>query len=72
MAGVEVGAKRRRRRGQLGIVHPDLAWPADLAADLFDQAIALLLLRRHLVIRYFGVTAKGRHLGHFSFLMSVG
>src|SRR4030095_4773152 len=27
----------------------------------------LLLLRRHLVIRDFGVTAKGRCLGHFGF-----
>src|SRR5215471_3161339 len=67
VAGMEMGAERGRSLRQLGIVHPDLARPADLAAGLFHKAIALLLLCSHLVVRDLGITAKGGGLGHFGF-----
>src|SRR5580704_16133812 len=59
-----MGAERSRGLHQLGVIHPDLARPAELTADLDQKAIALLLLRRHLVIRDLGVAAEGRLLGH--------
>ena len=67
MAGVEMAAERCRGLRQLGVMHPDLARPADLAADLLQKPVALLLLRGHLVIRDLGVPAKSRGLGHFGF-----
>src|SRR6516165_5532430 len=67
MAGMEMRAERCRGLHQLGVVHPDLARPADLTADLFQNAIALLLLGGHLVIGDLGVTAKGWCVGHFRF-----
>src|SRR5437773_2081560 len=73
-AGVEMRAERRRRLYQLRVVHPDLARPAGGAADLHQKTIALLLFRRHLVIRDLGVTAESRCFGHFgySFLGWIG
>src|ERR1700731_3281563 len=64
-AGVKMRAERRRRLRQLGIMHPDLAWPAGGAPDLDEKPIALLLLRRHLVIGDLGIAAKGWCVGHF-------
>src|SRR4029077_20410602 len=66
-AGVEMRAERRRRLYQLRVVDPDLAWTAGRAADLHQKPIALLLLRRHLVIGDLGVAAEGRRLGHLRF-----
>src|SRR5712672_2753542 len=71
MAGMEMGAERRRSLRQLGVMDPDLARPAELTADLDQKAIALLLLRRHLLIGDLGVTAKGWCIGHLGFLPSV-
>ena len=45
-------------------MHPDRARPAGRATRLDQKAIALLLLRRHLVIRDLREAAEGRHLGH--------
>jgi len=67
MAGVEMGAERPRGFRQFGVVHPDLARPADSAAGLDQRAVALLLFRRHPVIGDLGVTAKGWRFGHFGF-----
>src|SRR5690349_15503383 len=60
-------AERTRGLRQLGIVHPDPARSAQLAASLDQRAIALLLLRRHLLIGDLGITAKGWRIGHFQF-----
>src|SRR5689334_3492904 len=67
MAGMEMGAERSRSLRQLGVVDPDLARPAELAADLDHGVITLLLLRRHLLVRNLGVPAKGGRIGHFGF-----
>src|ERR1700730_6603605 len=64
-AGMEMRTERRRRLHQFGIMHPDLARPPGRAANCDQEAIALLLLRRHLVIGDLGVAAKSRRLGHF-------
>src|SRR5216683_7859942 len=64
-------AERSRRLRQLGVVHPDLARPAHLAAGLNQRAIAFLLLRRHLVIGDLGIAAKSRRVGHRAFLFGV-
>src|SRR5260370_21270070 len=63
-AGVEIGPERSRGLYQLSVMHPDLARPAGRATGLDQKAIALLLFRRHLVIRDLGVAAEGRRLGH--------
>src|ERR1700756_5630550 len=65
MAGMKMSPERSRGLRQFGVVYPDLTRPADLTADLFQNAIALLLLGRHFVIGDLGVTAKGRCVGHF-------
>src|SRR5437763_9015515 len=64
MAGVKMAAERSYRLRQFGIVHPDLARPAQRSAGLEQRAIALLLLGCHLVIRDLGVAAERRRLGH--------
>src|SRR5438067_7606160 len=64
MAGVKMAAERSYRLRQPGIVHPDLARPAQGAAGLEQRVIALLLLGRHLVIGNLGIATKGRRLGH--------
>src|SRR6202040_1340603 len=64
-AGVEVGTERSRGLHQLGIMHPNFARAAGRPTRLDQKAIALLLLRCHLVIRDLGVAAEGwRGLGH--------
>src|SRR6266478_778791 len=63
-AGVKMCAERSCSLRQLGIVHPDLARPAHLAAGLDQRAIAVLLLRRHLVVRNLGIAAKSWCVGH--------
>src|SRR5271166_6189159 len=65
VAGMEMSAERRRCFGQLGVMHPDLARPADLTTGVDHKAIALLLLRRHLFIGDLDVTAEGRPIRHF-------
>src|ERR1700751_2876015 len=67
MPGMEMGAERSRSLRQLGVMDPDFARPAELTADLDQKAIALLLLRRHLLKGDLGVTAKGRRIGHLGF-----
>ena len=69
MAGMEMGSERRRGLRQFGVVHPDLARPANLTTDLLHKAIAFLLLGGHLLIGDLGVAAKGRCIGHFGFLL---
>src|SRR5712692_7889743 len=64
-AGVKMGAERRRRLYQLRVMHPDLAGAPGRATGLDQKTIALLLLRRHLVIGDLGVAAKGWRIGHF-------
>jgi hypothetical protein len=69
MARVKMGAERRRRLCQFRIVHPDLARPANLAADLFYKAIALLLRRLiqpiHVGIER-GLVAADHKIGRFA------
>src|SRR3954452_20243229 len=67
MPGMEMRAERSRSLRQLGVMDPDLARPAELTADLDQKAIALLLLRRHLLIADLAVTAKGGRIGHLEF-----
>src|SRR3984893_13975169 len=71
-AGMEMRTERRRRLHQFGIMHPDLARPAGGPPHLDQKAIALLLLRRHLVIGDLGIAAKSRRLRHFGFSQLVG
>src|ERR1700752_1384911 len=68
IAGAEMSAHRPHHLRQLGVVHPDLVWPAERTAGLDQRAITLLLLRRHLVIGNFDIAAKGRRIGHFRVL----
>src|ERR1700726_1953243 len=65
LAGAKISTQRPHHLRQLWVVHPDLVRPAERAAGLDQQAITLLLLRRHLVIRNFGIAAKGWRLRHF-------
>src|SRR5437588_5011775 len=65
MAGMKMGAERSRSLRQLGVMDPDPARPAELAADLDHRSIRLLLFRRHLLVGDFGVPAKGGRIRHF-------
>jgi hypothetical protein len=67
MLGMEMGAERSSSLCQLGVMDPDLARPAELAADLDQKAITVLLLRRHLLIGDLGVPAEGWRIGHLGF-----
>src|SRR3984893_17420704 len=63
-AGVKMRAEQSCCLRQLGVVYPDLARPAHLAAGLDQRSITSLLLRRHLVIGDLGIAAKSRRVGH--------
>src|SRR6266851_8884703 len=60
----EMRPERPHHLRQLGVVHPDPARPAHLAAGLDQRAIAVLLLRCHPVIGDLGIAAEGRDVGH--------
>src|SRR5262245_24799972 len=61
----EMITKRRDRVYELGIVHPNAVGPGQAPARAVDeQAIASLLLRCHLLDRYFGVAAERRGVRH--------
>ena len=63
-AGVEMRAERPHGFGELRIVNPDLGWSGEPATALDHRAIAILLLRGHLLIGDLSVTAKGWRIGH--------
>src|SRR5919198_5994894 len=61
----EMVAERRDGVHERGVVHPYAVGPRQAAAWTVDhQAIASLLLRRHLLNGYFGITAERRGIGH--------
>src|SRR5713101_3878130 len=68
VARAEMRTKLPHHLGQLGVVHIDLVRAGQPAARLDQRAIALLLLRRHLVVRDLGIAAKGGRVGHFCLL----
>src|ERR1700758_4270931 len=64
VAGAEIRTERPCGLRQLRVVHPDLGRAGEPPTGFDKGAIALLLLRGHLVIRDFGIAAKGRGVGH--------
>src|SRR5712691_3223097 len=61
----EMVTERRDRVHELGIVHPNAVGPRQAAARAVDEkAIAGLLLRCHLLDRYFGVAAERGGVRH--------
>ena len=73
VAGPEISTQRPHHLRQPGVVHPDLVRPAERATGLDQRTITLLLLRRHLIVRNFGVAAEGWCMGIWDFLLtSIG
>src|ERR1700734_4036315 len=64
VAGPEISTQQPHHLRKPGIVHPDLVRAAERTTNLDQRAITLLLRRRHLIVRNFGVPAEGWCIGH--------
>src|ERR1700760_1232457 len=67
IACAEIGAELAHHVGEFGIVYPDLVRTTDGTAAFDQRSVSRLLLRRHLLVRDFGIAAKCWALGHSHF-----